>query len=197
MAEQQRPLRAPVQLHRFLDGNGIVDTARGLEAPDAAWCEAVVRAAVRAGRELEARLWCREPDHDVIVVLEGWCEGLVAQAGSIDRAIEGGAPQVEELWARQQAYRERLEDLVNAVGPVIDTDYALAPYRSGVGTAMEHLRDERERLRAAGIGSETGCVDCGEAGTVTGHQECEYPGRRSGDFEQLDTVDAAGIELGL
>lgn len=197
MAEQERARKGPAGLHRFLDDHGIVDTAVGLEAPDAAPVEAVVRAALRAGRELEAHLHTARPSLGVIVELEAICEDLVGHGASIDDAAQQDAPAVEELWARQQGYRERLEDLVAAVGPVIDTDYALAPYRDGVGEAMEHVRDERERLRAAGIGGETGCVDCGESGTVTGHQECPYPGRYSSDLEQLDTVDAADMGLGL
>ena len=50
--------------------------------------------------------------------------------------------------SREESYRQRLSEFVEAVAPAIEGVHARSPYRMGVTSAMRCLRAERERLSA-------------------------------------------------
>lgn len=194
MAEARRPLAAPEQVHEFLNEHGIVETAATLQGGGGGWVESVTRAALRAGQELEAHIRCARPDHGVIVELEGMVKDLAVHGARADAAIAGDTAELDALWREREDYRRRLALLVEAVTPAIESDYAVAPYRQGVGEAMRGLREERSRSQdLGGQGSSVErCMDCGAEGVGAGHMECQYPGRYS-----EREMDDEGLEVGF
>jgi len=59
------------------------------------------------------------------------------------------------------------------VGPPepLGAAYAIGAAKATLELAVQSRRQRRPRKM---------CIDCGEVGVLTGHQECQYPGRAGG-----------------